>query len=212
VRLHASGRSMRALVKEARRQKPLARKAFSVLSQATHSRASSRHSGSAANLIEIVQHADHRAAFLVPALHQIEQVRRSVGVNGGEGLIEQDKRGILYQKPRKTARAGNCPPTGSTKGRFSSPASPTSQSAFAASSFMREVMAPKSARPMPVARWRQDAGWRAESRAPVRLPAAGRRYAPGPCPRYGYGPRRGEDAAMALSSVLYRRRWDRQPR
>jgi hypothetical protein len=43
----------------------------------------------------------HRAPLAVPALHQIEQVGRGLGVDRVERLVEHDHAGILQQQPRE---------------------------------------------------------------------------------------------------------------
>lgn len=46
-----------------------------------------------------MQHRDHGARFPVPASHQGDEVRRGAGIDGGEGLIQQDQRRVLQQHP-----------------------------------------------------------------------------------------------------------------
>ena len=51
--------------------------------------------------LEIVQHGDDGARFLVPAAHQVEEIGGGLGVDRREGLVEQDQRRVLEQEARE---------------------------------------------------------------------------------------------------------------
>ena len=48
--------------------------------------------------VEIVQDGDHGAGFVMPAADEIEQVGGGLGVDGGEGLVEQDHGRVLQEQ------------------------------------------------------------------------------------------------------------------
>src|SRR5829696_5160240 len=51
--------------------------------------------------LKVVQHGDDRALLVVPAADEIEEVGRSLGVDGREWLVEEDHGGILQQQARE---------------------------------------------------------------------------------------------------------------
>src|SRR5262245_13889492 len=51
--------------------------------------------------VDVVHGGEHRALFAVPALHQLEQVGRGLGVDGVERLIEHDHTRVLQQQARE---------------------------------------------------------------------------------------------------------------
>ena len=51
--------------------------------------------------IDVVHGGKHRALLAVPALHQVEQVGRGLGIDGVERLVEHDHARILQQEARE---------------------------------------------------------------------------------------------------------------
>lgn len=52
-------------------------------------------------MFEIVQDADYRATFAIPAPHQRRQVANRIGVDSAIGLVKQYQRRILQYHPGK---------------------------------------------------------------------------------------------------------------
>ena len=78
----------------------IAGNATSVASQATQRRASTSVDGKPCpHQVEIMQHGDHGATFLVPSGDLIEQHRRGLRIDRGERFVEQDHAGVLQDQP-----------------------------------------------------------------------------------------------------------------
>ena len=53
------------------------------------------------DLVEVMQHGDHRTSFAVPPHHHPQEVGRGLGIDCGEGFVEHDDRTVLQQHAGK---------------------------------------------------------------------------------------------------------------
>ena len=75
--------------------------------------------------IDVVQRREHGALLAVPALHQIEQVGRGLGVDGVERLVQHDHARRPAAAAARTACAASARPRACRSARPSKPVSPT---------------------------------------------------------------------------------------